>query len=914
MRDPRSAFVMPSRRPSNGAGNGRAVRRRRPLRGGIRACETAVTHAHLRPTAVRPPSGSFIGACVALALAAAALPACRGEGGGAPARVLDVSPRLAASAWETAFDPSEMTVTRRGVVNTVTVNSGGGLEFVPLAGARVELLAPNPAGGLPLVPVAETVADDEGRFEVGPGPASRWVLRPSVPGYATGLVGRADRVPGVLRLGDGPLTLGVRRSISATVELRDPAGRPLPDVSVHFEAIAFLATATTDEDGRATVSVPVDESVVVHGAEPSTSALVQPLEPESLRASSPAAPVVVDVPPWAPVRGWVVRAADDRRLAGAVVLSVNDPEARAVTDERGEFELATSAGARLIAIAEGFVSLVAPAPPAGELELRVRSAATAIGTVVDAGGNPVPAARVSAAWRTPDGHVQRLQGPLTDERGRFEMSWLPQARDESAPGTSAAGESAPAIVAYRRGLGWSQAVRLSGGADAVALRLAAPRVVHGTVVVRGGARLADDAWVEARVDDDVLSDAEMNVLGMEGSAGGTVGQDGRFAVHGLPGGRDGTLLLHVDGASVESRLRGVGPIDVELAFDTEVRGVVHDTDGAPVGPGTIHATAVDHPQFAGLTRGAEIQADGTFTVPDLPAGRYVLTSRVRGYDVIPETVDTRGVDAGAVVLTAERPGPLTIEVEVPRGSAPVPIDVVLASLDDPARRRSHERIEVGSPLRVVFPDVRRGRYRVSVSGGRLRGEVAECVVPDGEREPVRVVTEARLVRRGFARHADGRAVVGALVRVYPVGRRTTPESFATGEGGGFEMTGLSAGTWVAKLDLPGAPMTQTRFEVDGSAESGPDVVVEVPPHGVLRVLMRDERDERVVSVSDEAGRPLFAWGEGVRMLSRFRPRGGEVRVRGVRAGTVRVVAGSGAAETVREAVVRPGEETEVRFR
>ncbi len=815
---------------------------------------------------------------------------------------------LGTAEWERVFDPSEFDSYRTG---TVQLLQGGGETadppavagqpaIRPAAGATVELFASAPHYGLPLVPVASTVADAEGRFRVGPGPATGWVLRATAARHAPVYGGAASRVPGIVQLQDGHLELGVLPSFDLVGSLRNAVdGPPLAGETLLIETLGFFAEAVTDEDGRFQASVPMGP-VSIFGRRPSLAALL---------AFVPRDQSSVDIvaPHYEPIRGTVVDARTERRVAGAVVIHMLQPWLHTVTDENGHFELVAPRFGRVGAFAEGFGWRSVRLPVAGDVDVRVVAPRRVTGRVVDEHGAPVADARIHAAARNEGRSIERMVGPLTDADGRFDLSWLPE------PWVDA--ESHPVIAAHRRGLGYSAGVTVEADLDDVELVLAGERSVRGVVQRASGAHVVhvpvDMRWTAAG-----LTDHEALALGVPTARLAVTSAAGEFESHRLPAGVSGEATFEIEGTRFVREFGASGDLlfDIRLAPGRPIAGHVVDVAGERVvRPGVVTARGWSGAGFDRLERTVEIESDGTFRIAELPAGKYTIFANVRGYEVLSTTIDAGDE---SVVLRASRPASLLVDVVFPAGVEPVPAIVLLRSLADPAADVRREDVAVDDDQRRArFRVVRRGRYEVSVRAGLYGGRIEELDVPDGERPPVTVELTQRSLLHAVVLTSAGDPVSGQLIRARRVSGGV-PQNFVTGEDGRARLIGLEAGEWRARVMRIGVPAVEARFRLPDDSDEL--LELRIPAHGALDVQFESPPGDGVIVGLERAdGSACYAWAEGGDFQNaRFRLEEGRsaLRLEGVPAGRVTVTVQREGADRERRVVeVEDGETVRAEF-
>ncbi len=412
-------------------------------------------------------------------------------------------------------------------------------------------------------------------------------------------------------------------------------------------------------------------------------------------------------------------------------------------DASGQFTMwVPPGGARLHAVADGYADIDIDANAPGRIAILMTPEASIEGLVVDERGAPVEGARISASW------VDVHRPARTDASGRFVVTRLVPARyDIEVHTDDAYGRSAGSVLVAlgaRADAGTivlGPATRVSGrvmvdgapcanarvklvdqvrerevvlvaGPDAIVrgdgVRLGSygvhsqcdgayspathPRLVVGTTdltnlqwrmtrggSVRGIVRTSDGAPAE-RVD--------VTVRWEGGYASSSTGPDGRFELAGIePGERE--LRATSDREAVATAtvtIVAAQTIEQDLVLDAaaEIRGIVVDTQGRPVGDVDVRAVGVQN------KRGSNDPGDIDTTGPD---GRFVLHVRPGAFDVSADRgmadhiskVERAIVEAGDSVDVTLVVPPQTGVIRgrvVDAANAPVPDAYVTAYISD----------------------------------------------------------------------------------------------------------------------------------------------------------------------------------------------------------------------------------------
>jgi protocatechuate 3,4-dioxygenase beta subunit len=346
-----------------------------------------------------------------------------------------------------------------------------------------------------------------------------------------------------------------------------------------------------------------------------------------------------------------------------------------------------------------------------------------------------------------------------------------------------------------------------------------------------------------------------------------------------------------------------------------VRGVVH-SGGAPLEGGNLMAMGFESESLLGMDiKIARIRADGTFEFEGLAAGEYrfqIGEGRQGG-----ERLD------GVTRMTVEIPDQpeVVLDLALPVGSiAGIVVDgatgepiensyLALRALDAPEPtgflggmmrgQANTERDWTGEDGLFAFERLEAGRYRLEAGPPRWGGdreawapiEPLEIDLREGERMGhLTLRLEPSLALKGVVRGADGQPVPGAQL----LARRRDQDSFLSadahsGEGGEFEMRGLSPGAWDVTVQAEGfSPAVVRDVRVGENPQQPLEIELERGVAVLVRVTEADGRpaagvSARLVSIEgDETADPDAFFGaffggrnttdaEGLLELGRFRP-------------------------------------------
>jgi len=275
---------------------------------------------------------------------------------------------------------------------------------------------------------------------------------------------------------------------------------------------------------------------------------------------------------------------------------------------------------QVVAVADGLAFGAASVEPGGDVEVRLSAPGEPItGTVVDANGDPIPGAEVTASlWDTAestDPHVyvggwEYAPVSLTGEDGRFAIVGLP------AGARAALGVAAEGFARYYDGASenWPET-----GSD-IEIVLAQEAILAGRVLLGG----------------EPVRDIEVGAQATDYTEGGSWGdavsdEDGRYEIRGLHAGAynvaltapEGLTAVAHEGVEVGAGAR-VDGLDFALIEGSLVVGTVTWADtGEAVADASIAAYGPAHPMSGAWVQAAETDEEGRYELRLPPGGNYV---------------------------------------------------------------------------------------------------------------------------------------------------------------------------------------------------------------------------------------------------------------------------------------------------
>lgn len=525
--------------------------------------------------------------------------------------------------------------------------------------------------------------------------------------------------------------------------------------------------------------------------------------------------------------------------------------------------------------------------PRGSVTGEPAAAGTAVlrGTVV-AADTGAPVRRASIRVMAPD--VSDNKATTTDDQGRFELRELLGGRY-----TVMASKTGFVSITYgqRRPGERGTPVEVAPGQVIEKLTIALPRggVITGRIVDEAGEPLAE-AQVQALRSQFVPGGRRM----MPASRGDTTDDQGSFRIYGLMPGeyvvsatvRNTNMMLMANGRPAAESDQGYAPSyfpgtpsmsdaqRVTVGIGQEVSGItfgmtptrVSRVSGRVIGgrPGEFDGFVMVMPddgpnQVMGMgPGGGMVQPDGTFELPAVPPGRYLLRVQPRGNGddalVGMTSITVAGADLSNVVVALQKPGTVSGRIEFeggPPAGVPASQFRVQPMATDPIGSRS---FMTGPPrtaddytftirgangpnlMRVFGPP---GWYVKAVDyGGEDIIDTPVALAPGTDLQGVRILmTQTVATLSGTVRDDRGNAVLDATVIIFP--------------------TDDTKWTFQSRFVRTGRPDTQGRFEVKG-----------LPAHTGYRVIavqgleeMQAFDPEFLSSVRDRADSLALAVGE-----------------------------------------------------
>jgi protocatechuate 3,4-dioxygenase beta subunit len=412
------------------------------------------------------------------------------------------------------------------------------------------------------------------------------------------------------------------------------------------------------------------------------------------------------------------------------------------------------------------------------------------GTVVDAQGVPVAGATVDCyqyavriAVGSPD--MEAKQHATTDAQGAFELL----------------GFNGMGVVLVKKA-GFPPAWRSWDAApqDSTKIALAAASVLAGVVVDDAGRPVADaEVWVSAAMNTATTDIGQPNFLF------GKVAQDlfstrtstdGKFRIENFPANAQASLVVKKAGkamhpAAISLRYDALpinaGQEDITLVLDPagSVAGkVVARETGQPLANAVINLqpTAMQT-VFSGFDLKAIVSAaDGSFLIPDVPAGAYQVMANFTNHPVadwvanpVSVTVAT-GATAAGVQIDAFKGGVLEVTVRGKNNHEP------LADTSVGVNTENYNRGASTGTNGMAYFRLPPGPFSVYAIKPDLSQAQAQTTVTEGQTNRLTIELDAPLKVTGIVRDAAGVPVAGASVMVAPDygNSRTIAKSDANG--------------------------------------------------------------------------------------------------------------------------------------
>jgi protocatechuate 3,4-dioxygenase beta subunit len=779
----------------------------------------------------------------------------------------------------------------------------------PLVGVRVVLrrsaAASQPEPGRFRVPsakergVGEAWTDAQGRFTLAEPPASEVDVLVAHPGFVPALQRRRQMPPGT-----GPWDLGkvvLRPGVTLSGRVLDKAGRPVEGAEIHrFDGMAPVERleislrhekpiTKTGADGRFTLGElpagkPIHLFVTAEGSLPAT---VQGLRP-------PTANLVIRLQPGARLAGRVVDENDEPVAEAGVRLvwqarlegrPVGDSVYRdATTDSTGRFEIRDSpAGVvQVTASARGFMEpspfeWTVPSPPGAELAIRLRRGVVLQGQIKTTRGEPVERALVTVG----------NAGGRSDADGFYRV-------EGAAPGPAVAELFHPRFRRQQR------QVTLEAGGTTLDFELEGGWRISGRVVDEDGAPVS-----AARV---TVETPERNRSYRTYQARSTL--DGRFEIDSVaPGpylaGAEAEGFAPADGTPLTVRDREIEGLELVLRPSATIAGQVLGLDPEQLARVEVSADGEE------VSRRGQVDAQGRFVVPDVPAGTWKLSARLAS--------EQREVTVRVVIApgqTAERDlefgNRLTLSGRVELAGEPLPEAKV-------AVRASHLTLErsvtTGFDGEFLIEDLEPDTYWLGVSHRREVLAHNETITLSGDRKMVIRLEAGSL--SGKVSDAVTKEPVAALVQLHPVEGTVFTVAGSADETGRFHLPRVSAGRYSLLVKADGYSPAEMTVEVPGNGP-GPEVEVtlEAAPGLTLRVALAsgavpswiDVRAESLGALPAPPASPPSLIAERRQVAT-----DGSVRLSTLPAGTWRLFLGTNGGGMVQLTATVPGPQTAVTF-
>lgn len=188
--------------------------------------------------------------------------------------------------------------------------------------------------------------------------------------------------------------------------------------------------------------------------------------------------------------------------------------------------------------------------------------------------------------------------------------------------------------------------------------------------------------------------------------------------------------------------------DVALTMITaaEIRGVVRDASGNPVGGALVSANA-EFVSAEGSASGATTSENGEFTLAGLERGKHAVTVRPHG-NLLP--LDLPGIDTGLgpLDLRLASGGTIHVEVDVARDLVDVarslPVSVTVSGADELPTLRTFLGIDDAGHGSVDVEALESGSYRVTITDGVYLAESGPVGVGPSSIASVRLRLDASM--------------------------------------------------------------------------------------------------------------------------------------------------------------------------
>jgi hypothetical protein len=383
---------------------------------------------------------------------------------------------------------------------------------------------------------------------------------------------------------------------------------------------------------------------------------------------------------------------------------------------------------------------------------------------------------------------------------------------------------------------------LARDAELPPIALAPGRTIRGRVLDAAGSPIAAaEVWVEDP----------------RGSTSTCTDGEGSFAIRDLAPGRH---PIAVGGAGIARAVREVVDLTsrseafVEIRIDRglTIRGRVVDPDGNGVASARVSASL---PRRRAALGSVETDADGSFALGGLPAGRYLLVAEAKGYT--PERL-ARLVEPGSdgIEIRLSRAG--AIDVVVTRGGVPAGDDVEIYFACGTDKAAFHE----GPHRQPSLEGLLTGRYVIVAVAGEDLGMSRPIDLVAGAREHVRIAARpaGAVAGRVLAR---GAGVAGASVSANGVRYELMEEAGLSGPLAEEVRDLLDALVPEAHTDsqgrfaLRGVPTGDVRLAAREASVGRGEIELRIPSGGSLRAdVVLDSRTVVSGTVLEWTGAPL----------------------------------------------------------
>jgi len=397
------------------------------------------------------------------------------------------------------------------------------------------------------------------------------------------------------------------------------------------------------------------------------------------------------------------------------------------------------------------------------------------GTVVDAQGNPVAGATVECyqyPTRTSSGpmEMESKQHATTDGQGAFE---LPTFQGQAV------------VLVTKAGLAPAWRTWYSAPLEPQKIVAAASSTLAGVVVDDAGQPVADaEVWVPSALNNALSDYGQPNFLFGKIARelfSTRTSADGKFRIENFPADGHAVLEVKKTGLTLHQTANSfqydelpfhAGQEDITLTLDPagSVAGkVVGRGSGQPLANAVIGIES-DTPGMGYFLFEEETfvsAADGSFQIPDVPAGSYRVTATFTNEPVadwVTEAVPVKvaaGQAAPEVQLEAYKGG--VVEVTIRSKNNHVPIADAGVSVNSEGFNRGGSTGTNG----VAYFRLPPGQFSVFVNKEDWSQAQSQATAAEGQTNSVTIELDAAFKVTGVVRDASGAPVAGANVGVYP---------------------------------------------------------------------------------------------------------------------------------------------------